>query len=62
MRAIALRGRGYPVELHAYPGARHEVPADLAADVRACAARRLRDVRAPCDQRYPSALASTRCR
>lgn len=58
----ALRQRGYPVELHAYPGVRHEVPANLAADVRVCAALRLRGVRARCGQDQASELASTPCR
>jgi predicted esterase len=49
-RAVSvLRDRGFPVVLHGYPEVRHEVPAGLAADVRACAALRLRSSREPCD-------------
>lgn len=48
-RAVAaLRGRGYPATLHAFPGARHEVSAPMRADLHACAALRLRGLRTPC--------------
>jgi predicted esterase len=48
-RAIAaLRGLGYPIVLHAYPGVSHEVSPSQRADVRACAALRLRGLREPC--------------
>jgi predicted esterase len=48
-RAIAsLRGRGYPIVLHAYDGVVHEVSPAERADIRACAALRLRGSREPC--------------
>jgi predicted esterase len=48
-RAIAaLRGRGYPIVLHAYGGVEHEVSPAEGADIRACAALRLRGSREPC--------------
>jgi hypothetical protein len=44
----ALRERGYPVVLHGYAGIAHDVSPDERADVRACAALRLRSVRDAC--------------
>jgi predicted esterase len=44
----ALHDRGYPVVLHAYDGVAHEVSAAQRADIRACAALRLRGLRTPC--------------
>jgi predicted esterase len=43
-----LHDRGYPVVLHAYDGVAHEVAPAQRADIRACAALRLRGLRAPC--------------
>jgi phospholipase/carboxylesterase len=45
--ADALRERGFPVAVHAYPSG-HEVTPALAADLRACAALRLRGRRDRC--------------
>ena len=47
----ALHDRGYPVVLHAYAGVAHEVSPAQGADIRACAARRLRGDRMPCTRR-----------
>jgi len=47
----ALRHRGYPVVLHRYDDLAHDVSPALAADVRACAALRLRGLRDPCPRR-----------
>jgi predicted esterase len=50
-RAIAaLRDRGYPVVLHPYDDVSHEVSPSQRADVRACAAIRLRGMREPCGE------------
>jgi len=46
--SAALRGRGYPVVIHTYDGVAHEVSPAERADVRACAALRLRGSHEPC--------------
>jgi predicted esterase len=47
----ALRDRGYPVVLHRYGELGHEITPTMAADVRACAALRLRGEAGPCPSR-----------
>jgi len=41
----ALRARGVPLVLHAYPGVKHEVSPAMRRDILACAAARLRESR-----------------
>lgn len=52
----ALRDRGYPVVLHAYGGVAHEVTPAQRADLRACAALRLRGRRELCPAAVPAGL------
>jgi predicted esterase len=47
----ALRSRGFPVTLHRYDALGHDIAPTMAADVRACAALRLRGVDGACVRR-----------